>query len=370
MIDATTLKHLAVIEGADGGRAGSLLEHLDRTQTAMGGRLLRAWLLRPLGHLEPMQDRLDAVEELAFRTTDRGKLRDTLKAVHDLERLVSRAALGTAGPRDLVALRQSLAAVPRVRLLLSEFQAPLVRSVLGQLDDLAELRETLALTLVDEPPALARDGGAIREGVDPELDDLRHISRSGRERIAALEDAERARTGITSLKVRFNRVFGYYIEVSRANLHAVPADYQRKQTIAGGERFITPALKEFEERVLGADERILEREVELFDALRSRVAPRRPAHPGHRARACHLRRAGRACGGGRARATTSSRRCTTATSSFAQRRAAPGRRADVPRAVRAERRHPRRPREPARHPDRARTWAASPPTCARSRCCA
>jgi DNA mismatch repair protein MutS len=276
VVDAMTLKHLAVVEGADGGRAGSLLAQLDHTQTSMGGRLLRAWLLRPLARLEPLQDRLDAVEELAFRTTDRGKLRDTLKTVHDLERLVSRAALGTAGPRDLVALRQSLAAVPRVRRLLHEFRAPLVRSVLGELDELTELRETLAATLVDEPPALARDGGAIREGVDPELDELRLVSRSGREQIAALEEAERARTGISSLKVRFNRVFGYYIEVSRANLHAVPADYQRKQTIAGGERFITPSLKEFEERVLGADERLLERELEIFEALRARVAAEAP----------------------------------------------------------------------------------------------
>jgi DNA mismatch repair protein MutS len=276
LIDAMTFRHLEVLEGAEGGREGSLLSVLDKTQTAMGARTLRGWLLRPLVSLERIQDRLDAVEELAFRTTERGKLRDTLRAVHDLERLSARAALGTAGPRDLVALRQSLVAIPRVRLLLEELQAPLVRSLVGELDDLADLRDEIAQTIVDEPPALARDGGAIRDGVDSEIDSLRGLSRSGREHIAAMEEAERARTGINSLKIRFNRVFGYYIEISKANLHNAPADYLRKQTIAGGERFITPALKEYEEKVLGADERILEREIGLFEALRTRVGAEAP----------------------------------------------------------------------------------------------
>jgi DNA mismatch repair protein MutS len=276
IVDGATLRHLAVVEGAGGSRQGSLLDELDRTLTPMGGRLLRAWLLRPLARLEPVQDRLDAVEELAFRSTERGRLRDTLKAVADMERIVSRAALGTAGPRDLVALRQSLVAIPRVRAVLADCQAPLVRSLLGELDDLVDLRDALASTLSDDPPASARDGGAIRDGVDAELDELRGISRSGRQRIAEMEEAERQRTGIPSLKIRFNRVFGYYIEVSKANLHAVPDDYRRKQTIAGGERFITPALKEYEDRVLGADERILEREVEIFEDLRGRVAAESP----------------------------------------------------------------------------------------------
>jgi DNA mismatch repair protein MutS len=276
IVDPTTLRNLEVIEAADGGRSGSLLHEVDRTMTPMGGRLLRAWLLRPLVAIERIQDRLDAVEDFAFRSTARAKLRDTLKSIHDLERLVARAALGTAGPRDLVSLRQSLAAVPRVRLLLEEFQSPLVRSLTAELDDVADVRDALAAALVDEPPAMARDGGAIRDGIDAELDDLRGISRSGKQRIAAMEEAERARTGINSLKIRYNRVFGYYIEVSKSNLAGVPADYHRKQTIAGGERFITPALKEYEEKVLGADEGILEREIEIFDALRARVAAAAP----------------------------------------------------------------------------------------------
>ena len=270
IVDPITLKHLEVITGSEGALKGSLLHEIDRTVTVMAGRLLRAWLLRPLCALERIRDRLDAVEELAFRSTDRGKFRETLKSVHDLERLVARAALGTAGPRDLVALRQSLAAVPRIRMVLSEVQAPLLRSLVAELDDLADVRDLIERTLIDEPGAFARDG------IDPELDELKTISRSGRQLIAEMEDRERARTGINSLKVRFNRVFGYYIEISKANLHAAPADYQRKQTIAGGERFTTPALKEYEAKVLGADERILERELEIFEALRSQVAGEAP----------------------------------------------------------------------------------------------
>jgi DNA mismatch repair protein MutS len=276
LIDPTTLRNLEVIESSDGARAGSLLHEIDRTITPMGGRLLRSWLLRPLVSIERIQDRLDAVEDFAFRGTARVKLRDTLKSVHDIERLVARAALGTAGPRDLVSLRQSIAAVPRVRMVLEDFQSPLVNSLSAELDDLADVRDELDRTLIDEPPAVAREGGLVRDGIDAELDELRTISRSGKQRIAEMEEAERARTGISSLKIRYNRVFGYYIEVSKSNLAHVPADYHRKQTIAGGERFITPGLKEYEEKVLGADERIVEREIEIFEALRSKVASEAP----------------------------------------------------------------------------------------------
>jgi DNA mismatch repair protein MutS len=163
-----------------------------------------------------------------------------------------------------------------VKTVLADVQAPLVRSLVSELDDVADVRDRVEATLLDDPPALARDGGFARDGVDPELDELRSISRSGKQVIAELENQERKRTGIASLKVRYNRVFGYYIEVSKSNLHAVPPDYHRKQTIAGGERFITPALKEHEEKVLGADERILERELELFDELRRAVAAEAP----------------------------------------------------------------------------------------------
>jgi len=276
LIDAATVRHLNVIEGTDGGRQGSLLDGLDRSITAMGGRLLRQWIVRPLTALARIQDRLDAVEDLAFRTTERGKLRDALKGMHDLERLVARASLGTAGPRDLLAAGQSMTVLPRLRAVLAECQAPLVRSLVSEIDDLPDVRDAILHTIVDEPPAVLRDGGVVRDGVDSELDALRSRSRGGKAAIAAMEDAERRRTSIGSLKIRFNRVFGYYIEISKANLGSVPADYIRKQTIAGGERFITPALKDYEDSVLGADERITAREIEIVEALRRHVAAEAP----------------------------------------------------------------------------------------------
>jgi DNA mismatch repair protein MutS len=276
LLDPTTLRHLEIVEAAGGGRDGSLLDELDRTITAMGGRMLRAWILRPLVAVDAIRERLDAVEQLAFRAADRGRFRDAVKDVQDLERLVARVALGTAGPRDLAAVKQSLSVVPRVRTLVADVEAPLIRSLAAALDDVAEVRDRIEATLTPEPPLLARDGGFTRDGVDPELDDLRTVSRSGKQIIADMEERERGRTGIASLKIRYNRVFGYYIEVSKSNLHAVPADYHRKQTIAGGERFITPALKEHEEKVLAADERILARELEIFERLRAAVAAEAP----------------------------------------------------------------------------------------------
>jgi DNA mismatch repair protein MutS len=273
VIDGLTRRNLELVESlADGSRRGTLLDILDLTGTAMGSRRLREWILRPLVQVEPIQDRLDAVEELAFRTLERGRLREALAAVQDLDRILGRVTLGTASPRDLVALARSLRTLPEAEAALAEVQAPLLRRELKDLDPPLEVAADVEATLVDEPPAALKDGGLVRNGVDRELDELRLLSRGGRSTIAAIEERERQRTGIASLKVRFNRVFGYYIEVSRPNLALVPADYIRKQTVAGGERFITPELKEYEEKVLRADERILERETEIFEGLRERVA--------------------------------------------------------------------------------------------------
>jgi DNA mismatch repair protein MutS len=273
VLDSLTRRNLELVESlADGGRKGTLLDVLDHTRTAMGERLLREWILRPLVELERIQDRLDAVEELGFRALDRGRLREVLGRVQDLDRILGRVTLGTAGPRDLVALGQSLRALPGAADALVECVAPLLRLLAKELDPPLDLADEIARTLVDDPPGLVREGGFVRDGVDPELDELRSTSRGGRATIAAIEERERARTGIASLKVRFNRVFGYYIEVSRSNLGLVPADYVRKQTIAGGERFVTPELKEYEDRVLRADELILEREARLFEDLRARIA--------------------------------------------------------------------------------------------------
>ena len=273
VIDALTRRNLELVENAlDGSRRGTLLDVLDLTRTAMGARRLRQWLLRPLAALEPIQDRLDAVEELAFRTVERARLREVLGDVQDLDRIVGRVSLGTSSPRDLRALARSLRALPEAAAAVDECQAPLVRSELKDLDPPLDVAEDVEAIVVDEPPPTVREGGVVRAGVDPELDSLREISHGGRTTIAAIEERERARTGITNLKVRFNRVFGYYIEVSKSNLGQVPADYIRKQTIAGGERFVTPELKEYEEKVLKADERIVAREGEIVEALRGRVA--------------------------------------------------------------------------------------------------
>ena len=273
IIDSVTRRNLELTESmADGSRRGTLLDVLDHTRTPMGTRLLRERILRPLVELERIQDRLDAVEELAFRALDRGRLRETLGGVQDLDRILGRVTLGTAGPRDLVALASSLRALPGAAEALAECLAPLVRRLVKDLDPPLDLAEDVERTLVDEPPALLREGGVIRDGVDPELDELRSTSRGGRATIAGIEERERERTGISNLKVRFNRVFGYYIEVSKTNLGLVPDDYIRKQTIANGERYITPELKEHEERVLRADELILEHEARLFEALREQVA--------------------------------------------------------------------------------------------------
>jgi DNA mismatch repair protein MutS len=273
VIDGLTRRNLELVENAlDGSRRGTLLEVLDLTKTAMGARLLREWILRPLADLEPIQDRLDAVEELAFRTVDRGRLRERLEGVQDLDRLMGRISLGTASPRDLAALARSLRALPAALEAVAECVAPLVRVEVRNLEPPLDVADSITSVLVEEPPPTARDGGVIRDGVDAELDELRAVSRGGRTTIAAIEERERARTGISSLKVRFNRVFGYYIEVSKSNLGGIPADYVRKQTIAGGERFITPELKEYEDKVLRADERILEKEAGIFEDLRGRVA--------------------------------------------------------------------------------------------------
>jgi len=272
LLDGVTRRNLELVENqADGGRSGTLLSVLDLTRTAPGARLLRQWILRPLRDVVEIQDRLDAVEELAFRTLERGACREAFGGVQDMDRILGRVTLGTAAPRDLTALARSLRALPAVEAALSALEAPLGRAQLKALDPPLDVAAEVEATLVEEPPGLLREGGVIRDGVDAELDELRSISRGGRSTIAAIEERERQRTGIASLKVRYNRVFGYYIEVSKSNLALVPADYVRKQTVAGGERFITPELKDHEQKVLNADERTLVREAELFEALRQRV---------------------------------------------------------------------------------------------------
>jgi DNA mismatch repair protein MutS len=273
VIDRLTRRNLELVENlTDGTSRGTLLSVLDETKTPMGSRRLREWMLRPLIDLEPVQDRLDAVEDLAFRTLERGRFHEALAGVQDIDRILGRVTLGTASPRDLVSLARSLRALPKAAEALVDGVAPLVRRELREMDPPLDVAEDVERTLVDEPPLSLKEGGLVREGVDAEIDRLRETSRGGKTTISAIEERERARTGVSSLKVRFNRVFGYYIEISKSNLDRVPADYIRKQTIAGGERFVTPELKEYEETVLKADERLVARELEVFEQLRARVA--------------------------------------------------------------------------------------------------
>ncbi len=275
-LDEMTRRNLELIEPLRPGAAGTtLLEVLDRTRTPMGARLLRRWLLAPLLDPAAIGARLDAVDVLAQDARGRDRLREALDGVRDLERLAGRAALGRATPRELGALRDSIQRLPDGHAALDGLERR-ERSVLLEtaagFDLLADLGEELARALVDRPPPQLGDGDAIRPGHDRALDELRDARDGGKAYIAGLQTRERQRTGITSLKVGFNKVFGYYIEVTRPNLEQVPADYERRQTLTGAERFVTPELKEYEARVLGAEERIGTREAELVDALRHRVA--------------------------------------------------------------------------------------------------
>ncbi|SMB97599.1 DNA mismatch repair protein MutS [Thermanaeromonas toyohensis ToBE] len=271
-LDQATRRNLELfLAGREAGRRGSLLWVLDRTATAMGGRTLKRWLERPLVKLEAIRERQEAVKELVDNFILRQKVEGFLKKVKDLERLAGRVAYGTAGGRELQALRHSLEVVTPLKEALKEAKAPLLKDVTKELDAIPEITDLIARALVEEPPAGVKEGGLIRPGYHPEVDRLREAITHGREWIAELENEERERTGIKSLKVGFNRVFGYYIEVTRPNLSLVPADYERKQTLANAERFITPRLKELEQQVLGAEERLVELEYELFQELRSQV---------------------------------------------------------------------------------------------------
>jgi DNA mismatch repair protein MutS len=271
-LDATARRNLELTQTMwDGSRSRTLLSILDATGTAMGGRLLRKWLERPLVDVTAINQRLDAVEELTRSALLRGELREALGKIADLERLVSRCATGTANARDLVAFRTSLEALPPLVEALAEVHAARLCDVRERLDPLAELVDLLARAILDEPPTTLREGGLIRDEYDEQLDGLRRDSREGKEWIANLEAAERERTGIKSLKVGFNDVFKYYIEVTKPNLAYVPSDYQRRQTTANAERYVTTELKEQESRILGAEKRMFEREYGLFCKVRERV---------------------------------------------------------------------------------------------------
>ncbi len=272
-LDAQTVRNLELLSNLQSQqRGGSLLEVMDRTVTAAGGRLLREWLLKPLLQIPEIQGRQDAVEELTTRVIERGILREELQQVQDLERIASRVTLELVQPRHLLSLKLSAWALPKIKFLFGKFQAGTLHRIANELDTLEDIAGWIDEGVSDQPPLLARDGNVIKQGFDPELDELRSLTRSGKTAIAAIEEAERRRTGINNLKVGYNKVFGYYIEISRVQAAKAPSGYERKQTLVNAERFVTPELKEYEYKILTAEEKIAEREEHLYQELCRKIA--------------------------------------------------------------------------------------------------
>jgi len=272
VLDSVTVRNLELVESLAGGGGRSLLQVIDETVTGMGARLLRAWLLRPCVKRGEVEARLAAVEDLRASHLRRDKLRALLKEVSDLERVVGRISLGSATPRDLCAMLRSLNQVPAIREVLTGLDASLIEVLVENTDELPDIRDLITRAINDEPPIKLSDGDTIREGYSAELDELRSVSRNAKQIIAALEATERARSGINNLRIRFNGVFGYYIEVSKANAARVPVEYERRQTLANAERFTTPELRDWEKKVLGAEERIVQLETELFTDVCRQIA--------------------------------------------------------------------------------------------------
>lgn len=272
ILDGATIRNLELVAAIEGSKSNTLLGVLDQTETSMGARLLKQWLLRPSIKLGELNTRLDAVAEVRRNTIMRDRVRQQLGKIQDLERLLGRISLGTANPRDLLSLKSSLEIIPEVKLLLEQATSSLLEVLREDLDELSDISSLIKEAITDEPPANLSDGGVFREGYHKELDELRSIRQNAQSFIAAIEIRERERIGISSLKVRFNNVFGYFIEVSKTNLKLVPAEYERKQTLVNAERFTTPELKELETKVLGAEEEILRIEQDLFQQLRQQIA--------------------------------------------------------------------------------------------------
>ncbi len=272
-LDSATRRNLELLASQrSGSRQGSLLGVLDRTVTAMGGRLLKNWISRPLIEVEAVRSRLQTVDLFYQDGLLRADLRALLQKVYDLERLVGKVAYGKITPREMLALKQSLQQIPALRQLLVSLTGQLVEEIYRDMDPLAELVDLLERAISDDAPLTTREGGVIKSGFNPEVDELRQAASGGKEWLARLESRERERTGIKSLKVGFNKVFGYYLEITNANKDLAPVDYIRKQTLANAERYITQELKEFETKILGAEDRLLQLEYEIFGKVREEVA--------------------------------------------------------------------------------------------------
>jgi len=273
VLDSTTLKNLELVKNLRDGRLqGSLLHIIDFSVTSMGGRLLRSWLLHPLLDCSKIEQRLDAVDEFLHQTIERQELREVFEDIFDLERLTGKISLAVANAKDLTALKKSLLPLPQIQALIKPFISRLMKDIQNDWDNLQDIVGWIEETILEEPAFLLTEGGLIKDGHNRELDELREISRSGKTFITKMERKERERTKIPSLKIRYNKVFGYYIDVTKPNLHLVPSDYIRKQTLVNSERFITPELKEYEEKVLNAEQRIGELEYDLFLEIRQKIS--------------------------------------------------------------------------------------------------
>lgn len=272
VLDGVTVRNLELVESLSGASGRALLDVIDETVTGMGARLLRSWMLRPAIRRGEIEARHSAVEDLCGSHMLRDKLRALLREISDLERLNGRINLSSATPRDVSGIRRSLSQIPDVRSLLTDSGSSLLQVLCEGTDELPELRELLNKAISDDPPAKLSDGDTIRAGYSPQLDELRSTSRNAKQIIAALEATERNRSGIGNLRIRYNNVFGYYIEVSKANAARVPNDYERRQTLANAERYSTPELKEWEQKVLGAEDRIIQLETELFTDICRQLA--------------------------------------------------------------------------------------------------
>lgn len=272
VLDATTITNLELVEATDGKNDHSLLGVLDSTTTGMGARLLRQWILRPSVKLAEIEIRLDAVEEFKIASIRRDQIRNILTSCTDFERMAGKITLSRITPREMKALENSIALLPALQNLLQESKSSLLQTLHENFDSLSDLGSLIKEAIADDPPATANENGIIRDGYHPELDELRNLAHSGKSYIAAIEARERGRTGINSLKVKFNNVFGYFIEISNSNRDKIPEDYDRKQTLVNAERYTTPELKEYEAKVLGAEERITTLEAEIFKSIRLQLS--------------------------------------------------------------------------------------------------
>ncbi len=273
VIDSSTRRNLELTETLrEKQKRGSLLWVLDKTKTAMGARMLRNFIEQPLIYKQDIEDRLDAVEELNKSVITREELREYLDAVYDLERLMGKVSYKSANPRDLIALKNSLQMLPHIRLLLSELETSEWKSIYQDMDSLQDLEELISASIEDDPPLTIKEGGIIKSGYNEEVDRLRHAKTDGKNWLAALEQEEREHTGIKNLKIKFNRVFGYYLEVTNSYKDLVPETWIRKQTLSNAERYTTPELKKMEEDILGSEDRLFSLEYDLFTEIRERIA--------------------------------------------------------------------------------------------------